>query len=128
MLKGKDGVVKFGAPLAALGAVQNWNIDEQSDTVSGWGMGDDYENSFTTVKRWSGSCEVYLDFADASDDLAVGDEIAIELYPGGETVGSGYFSGTVIITGLARGGAKDGIPTLNINFRNQGALTKGTAA
>jgi len=128
MLKGKDGVVKFGSPLAALGAVQNWNIDEQSDTVSGWGMGDDYENSFTTIKRWSGSCEVYLDFADASDDLAVGDEIAIELYPGGAAVGSGYFSGTVIITGLARGGAKDGIPSLNINFRNQGALTKGTAA
>jgi hypothetical protein len=90
-------------------------------------MGDEYENTFTTVKRWSGSCEVYLDFADAADDLAIGDEVAIELYPGGETAGSGYFSGDVIITGLARSGAKDGIPALSINFRNQGALVKGTA-
>lgn len=128
MLKGKDGVVKFGDPVASLGAVQNWNVDEQADTVSGWGMGDDYENTFTTIKRWSGSVEVYLDFADASDDLAVGDEIATELYPGGETSGSGYFSGTCIVTGLARGSSKDGIPSLTINFRNQGALVEGTVA
>lgn len=128
MLKGKDGVVKFGSPLADLGAVQNWNVDEQSDTVSGWGMGDEYENTFTTIKRWSGSVEVYLDFADASDDLAIGDEIAVELYPGGAASGSGYFSGNVIITGLSRGSSKDGIPSLTINFRNQGALSKGTVA
>lgn len=127
MLKGKDGVVKFGTPAAALGAVQNWNVDEQSDTVSGWGMGDEYENTFTTIKRWSGSVEVYLNFADASDDIEIGDEVTVGLYPGGETTGSGYFSGAVIVTGLARGSAKDGIPNLNINFRNQGALVKGTA-
>lgn len=127
MLKGKDGVVYFGDPKARLGAVQNWNVDEQSDTVSGWGMGDEYENTFTTIKRWSGSCEVYLDFADASDDISIGDEIPVELYPGGETTGSGYFSGDVIVTGLSRGSSKDGIPNLNINFRNQGALVKGTA-
>lgn len=127
MLKGKDGVVYFDTPKQRLGAVQNWNVDEQSDTVSGWGMGDEYENTFTTIKRWSGSVEVYLDFADASDDIAIGDELPVELYPGGETSGSGYFSGDVIVTGLSRGGAKDGIPSLNINFRNQGALVKGTA-
>ena len=127
MLKGKDGVVYFGDPKQRLGAVQNWNVDEVADTVSGWGMGDDYENTFTTIRRWSGSVEVYLDFTDAADDLAVGDELPVELYPGGEATGSGYFSGNVIITNLARGGAKDGIPNLTINFRNQGALVKGTS-
>jgi len=129
MLKGKDGVVKAGTPLAAFGAVQNWNIDEQADVVAGWGMGDAAESAFTTVKRYSGSVEVYLNPADESDDLAVGDEVALELYPGGETSGSGYFSGDVLITGLARSSAKDGIPALNINFRNaSGVLTKGTVA
>jgi hypothetical protein len=129
MLKGKDGIVKTGSPLAALGAVQNWNVDEQADVVAGWGMGDAAESAFTTIKRYSGSVEVYLNFADESDDLAVGDEVAMELYPGGETTGSGYFSGTVLVTGLARSGAKDGIPALTINFRNaSGVLSKGTVA
>ncbi|MEP1612665.1 MAG: hypothetical protein ABJL72_12185 [Roseobacter sp.] len=89
-------------------------------------MGDEYESTFTTIKRWSGSVEVYLDFADNSDDVEIGDEIPLELYPGGETTGSGYFSGNVIVTGLSRGASKEGIPNLNINFRNQGALVKGT--
>lgn len=127
MLKGKDGVVKFGDPLETLGKVQDWNVDEQADTVSGWGMGDEYESTFTTVKRWTGSVTVYLNPADPSDDLGVGDELATELYPGGETTGSGYFSGDVIITGLNRSSSKDGIPVLAINFRNQDALVKGTA-
>ncbi|MEM7722490.1 MAG: hypothetical protein AAF376_08955 [Pseudomonadota bacterium] len=128
MLRGKDGIVYVGDPKERLGAVQNWNVDEQSDTVSGWGMGDEYESTFTTIKRWTGSVEVYLDPADPSDDLVIGSEIDLELYPGGETTGSGYFSGRVIVTGLNRSGSKDGIPTLNINFMNQGALVKSTVA
>lgn len=127
MLKGKDGVVYFGTPKAKMGHVQSWNLDEQSDTVSGWGMGDSYESTFTTIKRWTGSCEVYLDFADNSSTLGIGDEIALELYPGGETTGSGYYSGNVIIAGLNRSGAKDGIPSLVINFMNQGALSEAVA-
>ncbi len=128
MLKGKDGVVYFNAERDKMGAVQNWNIDEQADIVSGWGMGDEYESSFTTVKRWTGACEVYLDPSDASHAITIGDEIPIELYPGGEASGSGYFSGNVIITGLSRSGSKDGIPTLNINFQNQGGLAVASVA
>lgn len=129
MLKGKDGIVYVDNPKQRLGKVQNWTLDEQADTVAGWGMGDTAETAFTTITRFSGSVEVYLDFADASDDLSVGDALPVELYPGGETSGSGYFSGTILVTGLSRSGAKDGIPGLTINFRNAGGeLMKGTAA
>lgn len=129
MLKGKDGIVYVDNPKVRLGAVQNWNLDEQADVVSGWGMGDQAETSFTTITRYSGSTEVYLDFADASDDISVGDVLPAEFYPGGEGSGSGYFSGNILVTGLARSAAKDGIVALSINFRNaSGTLTKGTVA
>jgi hypothetical protein len=126
--RGRDGVVKFGTPLAALAWVQNWNLDETTDTVSGWGMGDVYESTFTTVRRWTGSVEVYLDDADAGQVVAVGDELELELYPGGEVDGSGYFSGTAFITGLNRSGDKAGIPGLTINLLGNGALTPATVA
>ncbi|MBT8169875.1 hypothetical protein [Falsiruegeria litorea] len=129
MLKGKDGIVYVDNPKERLGSVQNWNIDEQADTVAGWGMGDTSETAFTTISRFTGSAEVYLDFADASDDVSVGDVLPLELYPGGETTGSGYFSGTILVTGISRSGAKDGIPSATINFRNSsGVLSKGTVA
>lgn len=128
MLKGKDGVVKFGAPAEQLAHVQSWALDEQADQVSGWGMGDDYETSFTTIKRFSGNVVVYLDPGDPAADLRPGDEIAIELYPGGEATGSAYFSGNVCVTGLPTEGAKDGIPTLTINFAGRGALNRATVA
>lgn len=128
MLKGKDGIVYVDNPRARIGKVQNWNLDEQADVVSGWGMGDVGEASFTTITRYSGSFEAYLDFADASDDLSVGDTLPLELYPGGEAVGSGYFSGNILVTGISRSGAKDGIVSLSVNFRNaSGTLNKGTA-
>lgn len=123
MLKGKDGAVYFGDPKERLGGVQSWNVDEQTDTVQGWGMGDSAERVFTTISRFSGSTEVYLDPSDPSDDLAIGDELQLELYPGGEASGSAYFSGLVVVTGLSRSGAKDGIPGLTINFRS--ASTSG---
>lgn len=125
MLKGKDGVVKFGTPAVAVLKVQSWNLDPQADEVSGWGMGDEWEESFTTIKRWSGSAEVYLNPADAAVP-GLGEAVAAELFPGGETSGSGFFSGNVVVTGAAKSGSKDGIPTLTINFKGTGALTEST--
>lgn len=125
-LKGKDGVVYFGTPKAKLGHVQNWNLDEEADTVDGWGMGDTYETSFTTIKRFSGATEVYMDPTAPQHTLKVGDEIALELYPGGETTGSAYFSGNVTVTAAARSADKGGIPTVKISFKGRGALTQAT--
>lgn len=130
MLKGKDGVVKLGPAgnEEAIGHIQSWALDEQADQISGWGMGDEYETSFTSIKRFSGNVVVYYAPGDPSADLRPGDEISLELYPGGETSGSAYFSGNVCVTGLPTEGAKDGIPGLTINFAGRGALSRGTVA
>ena len=125
-LKGKDGAVYVGTPKAKLGHVQNWNLDEEADSVDGWGMGDDYETSFTTIKRFSGAAQVYIDPTAPQHTLVVGDEIALELYPGGEAVGSAYFSGNVCVTAMARSGDKGGIPDVKISFKGRGTLTRAT--
>ncbi|MQQ09108.1 hypothetical protein GFB49_11635 [Epibacterium sp. SM1979] len=129
MLKGKDGVFRYGASKERVGAVQNWNIDESADVVAGWGMGDAGESAFTTVSRFSGSVEFYLDPTDPGDDIAIGDTFEIDLYPGGETSGSAYFTGTILVTATPMAGSKDGIPTKTVNFRNaSGTLSKNTVA
>ena len=128
MLKGSDGVVKIGATATVIGWVQSWNIDTQADRVAGWGMGDVWETGFTTIKRWSGSAVVYLDPSDQSFTLEAGGEYQVELYPGGETSGSAYWSGTIQVTGTPVDGAKDGIPSQTINFSGNGTVTKGTVA
>jgi hypothetical protein len=127
MLRGKDGVVRAGPD--ALASVQSWTLDEEVDTVSGWGMGDDAETTFGTVKRFMGSFEVYTKDTGPNSALRPGvAEVPLELYPGGEGSGSGYFSGTVIITTRGMSGSKDGIPTTSFNFKGTGALSQATVA
>ncbi|MBO9467061.1 hypothetical protein J7443_17590 [Tropicibacter sp. R15_0] len=127
MLKGKDGAVLHGSSRDRAPKVQNWNLDEQVDVVAGWGMGDEAEEAFGTIKRYSGSFEYYLKPGDPADDIRAGDVIPVEFYPGGETSGSGYFTGDVLVTGTPMSGSKDGIPTRTVNFRNaSGTLQRAT--
>jgi len=127
MLKGKDGVVRYGASKDLIGAVQDWNLDPTAETVEGWGMGDDWKRSFTTVKGHSGSVTFYLDPEDPGAGIAVGDEIDVDFYPGGEATGAAFYSGTFNVTGTPRSAAKDGIPTQTINLLGTGPLIEGIA-
>lgn len=126
--QGRDGVVKVGEPGESLGHVQSWNIDEQADEVRGWGMGDDYETGFATIARWTGSVVVYMDPADPSASINIRDVVKVEFLPGGSTSGNEILSGNAAILGLPKEGAKDGIPTLTINFTGRGALNKTTVS
>ena len=128
MLRGFDGVVKTGTGPTDLVKVQSWNIDAQADTVEGWGMGDTWATTYGTVSRWSGSVEFYLPSDGMPSDLVTGTTIALELYPGGEVSGTGYWSGDAVVTGTPSQGAKDGIPTVTFNFAGTGTLTNTTVA
>ena len=128
ILHGKDGVIKYGStPTALPGKLQSWNIDEQADTASDWGMGDTYETTTTTIKRWSGSFELRAPAA-MVPGLVVGTKFPAEFYPGGEVSGTGYYSGDVILTSKASSAAKDGYVTVTCNFMGDGPLTEGAVA
>lgn len=127
IMKGKDGAVRIGGAAGSrLLHVQSWNLDVSTDTNETWSMGDDWSDNHATIKKFSGSVECYLDFTDAARP-GVGDEFDFDFYPGGEGVGSGYFSGRALVTGTPFSGAKDGTPIVSLNFVNKGALTEATA-
>ena len=119
---GQTGSMTFGGEI--VGHLQGWNLDVQAAVLEGYSMGDGWADNETGIKRWSGSCEVYYDPADAGQiEAGVGDIVAIQLYPGSNTAGNTYFSGNAIITGVPTSGTKDGWVTMTINFGGKGPLT-----
>lgn len=125
-MKGKDGTILIGEGAGSrLLHVQSWNLDVSVDTNETWSMGDEWTDNEATVKKFSGSIECYLDFADAARP-DVGDEFVFNLNPGGQAVGTGYFSGRALVTGTPFSAAKDGTPIVSLNFANKGALTEAT--
>lgn len=112
-----------------VGHLQGWNLDVQAAVLEGYSMGDGWADNETGIKRWTGSCEVYFDEADAGQIAAeVGEVVAIQLYPGGNTPGQPYFSGNAIITGVPLSGTKDGWVAKTINFGGKGPLAEAPAA
>jgi len=126
IMKGKDGAITIGTGAGSrLLHVQSWNLDVSVDTNETWSMGDEWSDNDPTIKKFSGSIECYLDFADAARP-DVGDVFEFNLNPGGQEVGTGYFSGRALVTGTPFSSAKDGTPIVSLNFANKGALTEAT--
>lgn len=125
-IHGQTGSMTFAGEGVA--HLQGWNLDVQAAVLEGYSMGDGWADAETGIKRWTGSCEVYFDAADAGQIAAeVGEIVAIQLYPGGETAGQPYFSGNAIITGVPMSGTKDGWVSKTINFSGKGPLSEATA-
>lgn len=122
---GQGGAMTFAGDL--VGHLQGWNLDIQAAVLEGYSMGDGWADNETGVKRWTGSCEVYFDPADAGQiSAAVGEVVAIQLYPGGDSAGEEYYSGSAIITGVPLSGTKDGWVSKTINFAGKGPLATAT--
>ena len=62
-IHGHGGVLKVGA--VDIGHLQGWNLDVQANVTEGSSMGDQWADNEATVKKWSGSAEVYFDPTDA---------------------------------------------------------------
>ena len=125
-IHGQTGSMTFGGEV--VGHLQGWNLDVQAAVLEGYSMGDGWADNETGIKRWTGSCEVYFDAADAGQiEAGVGEIVAIQLFPGGDETGNTYFSGNAIITGVPTSGTKDGWVTMTINFGGKGPLTTATA-
>lgn len=127
---GKNGAVKIGASGATtVAAVQSWSLDEQAETVKGWGMGDTHTTSETLMSSWSGSVECYLDPADTTQTaLTVGSSVTLSLYPHATAPGAVFFTGTAVITGRPISAQKGDFVSITFNFEGQGALTRDAVA
>jgi hypothetical protein len=124
---GKGGRVRVGSNTVA--AVQSWSLDIQTETAKGWGMGDAWTTSETTVKSWSGNVECYLDPTDAGQDaLTPGSIVTLEFYPHGFASGDAYYTGSAIVTGRPVSAPKGDFVAVTFNFEGQGALTDATVS
>lgn len=128
--RGRDGVVKVGASPTDVGEVQSWTLDTEQAVGEAWGMGDDAMRHFASAPtKGSGSVECYYDPADAGQGgLAVGATVALELYPGGETVGFEYLSFSAIITTVGWSGSKGDLVMAAFNFVVNGDITPAVVA
>lgn len=126
-IHGFGGVLKI-ADTDPVGELQGWNLDPQANTSSAWAMGQEWEDTKATVKKWSGSAEAYFDPSDAGQiQLEPGDRVQLHFYPDGDSAGKHYRSGYAVISGTPISASKDGWVSITFNFVGDGALTSGTA-
>lgn len=125
---GRLGSVKVGSNSVA--EVKSFSVEETGDTAEDTSMGDQWRTYKPTLNSWSGSVEAQLDETDSTGQgaLTVGAEVALSLYPDGETSGDVELTGNAIVTGVSRSIPFDGIVTVSFTFQGNGALTVGTVS
>jgi hypothetical protein len=124
--QGSEGIVKVGANVVA--EVRSWQLSESADTIEDTTMGDTAKTFKSSLTEWEGSLECYWDETDTNgqEALTSGAEVSLNLHPEGDTSGDTYFSGSVIVTGISRQGASEGMVEASFNFKGNGVLTQST--
>ena len=123
---GSEGLVKVGAN--TVGNVRSYSIEETADTIEQTTMGQSARLYRASLTSWSGSVDIYWDETDTTGQgaLTVGTEATINFYPEGDDAGDTYYTGTVIVTGVTKSAAFDGMVEGSISIQGDGALTSTT--
>lgn len=124
--KGSEGTVKVGAN--AIAEIRSWSLEHTIDTIEDTTMGDAARTFQTGIPSFSGSVDCFWDETDTSGQgaLTVGASVTLNLYPEGSASGDTYFTGTALVTGIARRAAFDGYVEASFAFQGTGALTSTT--
>jgi hypothetical protein len=122
---GNNGIVKIGAN--AVAEVLNWSVSTTANIVPDTVLGDPWETNLVGTNAWTGSISCYWVADDATGQslLPEGAQVDVELYPGTDVVGSTFYSGSVIVTGVEYGGVENNTTaTANFSFTGNGAMTR----
>lgn len=124
--KGSEGTVKIGSNTIA--EIVSWSLETTANTIDTTEIGDSWMSKVAGKNSWSGSIECYWDETDSSGQGAMteGASVTLNLYPEGDGSGDTYYTGSVVITGISRGGAGDSIVNATYSFEGDGALTTTT--
>ncbi len=125
--KGSDGIVKIGTNTVA--EVRSWSLEVSGTTIDDSELSDAWDTKVAGPQTWSGSIECYWDPSDSTGQgaMTIGATVTLNLYPEGAAVGDTYYTGSAIITGISREGARDGMVGATYSFEGTGALTTTTA-
>lgn len=127
---GKEGAVYIGTN--AVAEVRDFSVETTAETVDATVMGStgDFMVKKATQKSWTASVNCYYDSSDTNGQLAMdeGSEVALKLYPEGNTTGKKYYYGQLIITSISRSASFDGLVEISFSGDGTGALTEDAAA
>ena len=125
-INGIDGAIKAvttGGTPAVISELKGWAVEETADTVETTVMGNTSKTFATTLKSWTGTCEVNYEPGNAVQmDMLIGEPVDVEFYP--NTVSnSTKFTGTALVTSHSRSGAMGDLVGSSISLQGSGALT-----
>ena len=131
VIHGIEGAIKVAG--GQIGQVKNWQITASKDIVETTTQDvTNYSKTHVgTLKDYTGSCLVILDYADANQAtlatnfFSVDDEIALTLYPDGEAVGDVVYTCNAIVTGFPINSEVGTIIEAQFDFQVTGGLTQG---
>lgn len=119
---GFDGIVKVNTT-HEVGHLQSWSIDDGVSLTKGSAMRQSWEDARAFARKWSGSGEAYFDAADLGENaMALGTQVTLHLYPGGDDQGKNVRSGTASMTSVTQSAPKDGWVTVTFGFEGEGEL------
>ena len=122
---GQDGAVYVGTN--AVGEVRDFSVEQTSEVVADTVMGDVWTTNKPTLKSWTASVNMYWTGDDTGQTaLAVGSEVALKLYPRGNTSTYEELSGNAIVTSVSQSQSFDGMVELSISVTGNGARAIGT--
>ena len=123
---GSEGTVKVGSNVIA--EIRSFSIEETADTLEDTTMGNPARTYKSSLTSFSGSLDVFWDASDVTGQgaLTVGAEVALAMYPEGDTVGDNYLTGTAIVTSRSISSSFDGLVEMSMSVQGTGALTQTT--
>jgi hypothetical protein len=137
-ISGRNGSLKIiigstidgaaGTATTALGNLRTWSIDSSANiqTVDTASMGNfsTWNEAYTLSRSWSASFAGLWDSADElADNIQVGMNAAIILYPDASATGITY-AGSGVIDSVTVNGSYDGMVEISFSLQGSGALAR----
>lgn len=123
---GKEGVVKIGAN--TIGEVKSFSFTEQLSTADDTQLSDSAETHKAGRSSWTGEVECHFDSGDTNGQNAatIGASITANFYPEGASPSDKYKTGTATIVNRAVSNPFDGIVSIRMQLKGNGALADAT--
>ena len=124
--RGCYGVVEISTN--AIAEVKSWELNTSAEVLDSSSIGSCTKSYTVGAVDWSGTISCWWDATDSTGQelMGVGDTVSLSVQPEGDTAADVTYSGSAIITSIARSGAVDSIVEANFSFQGTGALTQGT--
>jgi len=133
---GNNGEVKVtpaGGAETVVGEVRDFSVEQTAEVVADTVIGDSWVTNKTTLRSWTASINCYFEWDSGAGDagqvaLDVGDEVALALYPNGDSSNYQELTGQAIVTSVSQSQSFDGLVELSFSCTGNGTLSNNTVS